>query len=127
MRRIRDLHIRSPLCWLYGHQMNTKAFPCAARFIEGAAKARNADNHQGTMQANERRAPARQPEWAGQNPESSRSARRPKEVPVRELPAGNMRNKLLSLPQPYRENNDDGSRERKKRSYAPKQDMIEPG
>jgi len=42
--------------------MNTKAFPCAARFIEGAAKARNADNHQGTMQANERRAPARQPE-----------------------------------------------------------------
>jgi hypothetical protein len=42
--------------------MNIKAFPSMARFIEGAAKTIKAKSHHGTMQANERRAPARQPE-----------------------------------------------------------------
>src|SRR5216684_1039443 len=41
--------------------MNTEAFPCASRYIEGNEKIRNAVSHHGIMQANKLRKPARQP------------------------------------------------------------------
>ena len=42
--------------------MNTEAFPCASRYIEGNEKIRNAVSHHGIMQANKLRKPARQAE-----------------------------------------------------------------
>src|SRR5713226_7856601 len=60
---------------LNGRQMNTEAFPCASKYIEGSAKMRKAASHHGIMQANERRAPARQPKTTAVMQQTDRQAK----------------------------------------------------
>src|ERR1700693_604489 len=55
--------------------MNTDAFPCASRYIEGSAKIRNAVSHHGIMQANERRAPVRHPETSAATQQIARQVK----------------------------------------------------
>src|SRR5260370_41940422 len=52
-----------------------EAFPSPSKYIEGSAKIRNAVSHHGIMQANVRRAPARQPETSAAMKQTDRQVK----------------------------------------------------